>query len=95
MPKTHLAFWRKKFAENIKRDRRAVRALRKKGWNVLTVWECELMRETAPTIRRVVRELVKNLDIVSGCVYPEDIPERRKLLAVAEERVRYRIDSYD
>jgi DNA mismatch endonuclease, patch repair protein len=40
-PKSNVAFWRKKFNENVKRDRRAIRQLRRLGWRVLVVWECQ------------------------------------------------------
>lgn len=40
-PSTRRAFWRAKFAGNVERDRRAVRALRRDGWRVLVVWECQ------------------------------------------------------
>ncbi len=40
-PATRPEFWREKFAANVERDRRAVRALRKSGWRVLIVWECQ------------------------------------------------------
>jgi len=40
-PKTRPAFWAKKFAGNVARDRQAKRALRKAGWKVLVIWECE------------------------------------------------------
>ena len=42
MPKTKVEFWQKKFAENVARDQRTEQELRKLGWNVITVWECEL-----------------------------------------------------
>jgi len=41
-PKTRTAFWMKKFSDNVERDQRVARDLRKAGWHVLTVWECEL-----------------------------------------------------
>jgi|SRR5271157_1308258 len=41
MPATREDFWRKKFAENVERDRRAQRDLRKDGWKVIVIWECE------------------------------------------------------
>lgn len=44
-PKGNAAFWRKKFAANIARDRRADRALRRAGWRVLRIWEHELARK--------------------------------------------------
>lgn len=40
-PSTRRAFWRAKFAANVQRDRRAVKALRRAGWRVLIVWECQ------------------------------------------------------
>ena len=41
-PKTRREFWQKKFDSNVVRDRRAKKALRRDGWNVLVVWQCEL-----------------------------------------------------
>lgn len=41
-PKTREGFWEKKFAENVARDRRNIDALRRSGWRVLVVWECEV-----------------------------------------------------
>lgn len=44
-PKSRREFWEKKFAENVARDRRNVRALNKLGWRCITVWECETKNE--------------------------------------------------
>ncbi len=43
-PKTNAAFWRKKIARNQVRDREVDRALRKRGWKVLRLWEHALKR---------------------------------------------------
>lgn len=40
-PKSRVAFWNNKFRSNIERDRRKSKALRKLGWRVITVWECQ------------------------------------------------------
>lgn len=40
-PRTRRAFWRTKFAGNEVRDRRSLRALRREGWRVIVVWECQ------------------------------------------------------
>ena len=40
-PKSRVAFWTRKFAGNVARDRRNEDALRDLGWRVLIVWECE------------------------------------------------------
>jgi DNA mismatch endonuclease (patch repair protein) len=42
LPKTRANFWRTKLAENKARDKRSVAALRREGWGVLVVWECEI-----------------------------------------------------
>jgi DNA mismatch endonuclease, patch repair protein len=40
-PKTRRAFWKQKFDRNVERDLDKNRALRKLGWRVVIVWECE------------------------------------------------------
>lgn len=38
-PKSRTAFWERKFAANVARDRRVVSSLRTLGWRVVIVWE--------------------------------------------------------
>ena len=45
LPKTRPEFWLAKLDGNVARDRRNVAALKRLGWKVLTVWECELADE--------------------------------------------------
>jgi DNA mismatch endonuclease, patch repair protein len=40
-PKSNIAFWNAKFEDNIARDRRVRRDLRRLGWRVIIVWECQ------------------------------------------------------
>lgn len=40
-PKTRKAFWSDKFAQNVKRDRAKEVQLKRLGWAILTIWECE------------------------------------------------------
>lgn len=42
MPKTRAEFWQRKFAENVERDRKTEQALKKLGWRVIVIWECEI-----------------------------------------------------
>ena len=42
MPKSRVDFWERKFCANVARDRCVRRELKKMGWTVLTVWQCEL-----------------------------------------------------
>jgi DNA mismatch endonuclease (patch repair protein) len=41
-PKTNQQFWAEKLDGNIARDRKVRRELRRAGWRVLTVWECQI-----------------------------------------------------
>lgn len=45
LPNTNVSYWRKKIHNNIKRDRRVDRQLRKSGWTVLRVWESSLVND--------------------------------------------------
>ncbi|MBI4828854.1 MAG: DNA mismatch endonuclease Vsr [Nitrospinae bacterium] len=56
IPKSNVAYWRKKLAGNQQRDRKNLAALRKAGWKALVVWECEIKNE-----RRVTERIVKFL----------------------------------
>lgn len=40
-PKTRVDFWTRKFKRNVERDRNVRRELKRLGWDVLVVWECE------------------------------------------------------
>ena len=41
-PETRTKFWQDKRAGNKERDRRNILALKKLGWEVLVVWECQV-----------------------------------------------------
>ncbi len=41
-PKTRVDFWKEKFEKNVARDRRIRGELKKLGWDVLQIWQCEL-----------------------------------------------------
>jgi DNA mismatch endonuclease (patch repair protein) len=42
LPKSRTQFWLDKFAANRERDARVADDLTQSGWNVLTVWQCQL-----------------------------------------------------
>ena len=41
VPKSRKDFWTRKFARNVERDKEVRQLLRKAGWKLLVVWECE------------------------------------------------------
>lgn len=54
MPHTRTEFWRKKIEQNKARDERNKEALKKMGWSVMTIWECQLK----PAVReQTLREM--------------------------------------
>jgi DNA mismatch endonuclease, patch repair protein len=56
VPATNAKFWRTKRLSNVERDRRNLRALKRGGWKVLIVWECET-RKPVSLLRKLQRFL--------------------------------------
>lgn len=44
VPKTRTNWWRQKIKGNVLNDEEKVKELKKSGWNVITVWECDLKK---------------------------------------------------
>jgi DNA mismatch endonuclease, patch repair protein len=42
LPKTNAEFWAHKIGGNKERDRLAVARLKKEGWQVIEIWECDI-----------------------------------------------------
>ena len=55
-PATRKAFWQKKLEGNKERDKKNRRKLRKQGWEILTIWECQT-RKPENLIERIVKYL--------------------------------------
>jgi DNA mismatch endonuclease (patch repair protein) len=56
LPKSRPEFWVPKLEGSAERDARDVRALRRLGWSVMTIWECQL-RDMARLENRIRRFL--------------------------------------
>ena len=55
VPRTRRAFWTAKLGTNRTRDKKMSVSLRKRGWRVVVVWECELRAHPDRTLTRIVR----------------------------------------
>jgi len=55
LQRTGRAFWRRKLAGNQARDALVTRTLRRAGWRVVRIWECDLARHPESCIRRIQR----------------------------------------
>ena len=45
IPKSNVEFWTNKIGKNKKRDEKNKILLKNMGWNVITVWECQLKKD--------------------------------------------------
>ncbi len=83
VPKTNTEFWVNKVARNQERDQEVWRKLEAKGWTVVIVWECELVKaKFAGTVQRVTVEIIEN-----GNLYRKHRQERRE---AREQRLQER-----
>src|SRR5436189_740983 len=57
LPKTNRKFWKEKFDRNVARDERKKKELRRSGWKVLTVRECEIKDRFRTTFNKVLRSI--------------------------------------
>jgi len=45
LPKTNIEFWKNKFEKNEIRDKKKIKDLKDSGWDVITIWECDLKND--------------------------------------------------
>jgi len=58
VPKTKTEWWLNKINGNIANDEKAIKALKKEGWKIMTVWGCELgSAKREQTLSRLVTKL--------------------------------------
>lgn len=56
-PKRNRQFWLEKFADNEARDRRVTRTLRRQGFKVVVIWECQIEQQPGAVARRLAKAL--------------------------------------
>lgn len=49
-PASRVDYWQAKFDRNVARDRRTLAKLRREGWSVLVVWECQTAARCRATL---------------------------------------------
>ena len=60
LPKTNTDFWLHKINGNITNDSKVIKALKKDGWKVLVIWECDLKKKMETTLANLVRKIIDN-----------------------------------
>lgn len=69
-PSSNQDYWIPKIQRNIKRDRLNVAELQKKGWHIITVWECELKKKNRELrLERLLSEITRE-DFDNGTNQP-------------------------
>ena len=61
-PKKHSEYWEAKFASNIARDERNLKAAREQGWKVITIWECDLKKKKLPQTEAYLYHMMRLAD---------------------------------
>jgi len=62
LPKTRPEFWLSKLNGNVERDARNAVALKRLGWKVIVVWECEVENEPK-LLRRLLSKLTDSRNV--------------------------------
>ena len=61
MPKSNIEYWQNKISRNIKRDKENDESLTASGWQVLTVWECQLKKPVREqTLSKLAASITEN-----------------------------------
>lgn len=64
VPKTKTEWWLNKITTNRTNDEKSVEILKTKGWNIITVWECDLKKNVAANTLEHVENQLRNF--ISG-----------------------------
>ncbi|MDR1372918.1 MAG: very short patch repair endonuclease [Dysgonamonadaceae bacterium] len=90
-PKTNTKFWVDKITSNADRDKVNLQKLTALGWNVLTVWECEIRHE----YKHDISPLIDRIEVVLFAQVPKKMSVKfyeereNEILMVAEELAEY------
>jgi DNA mismatch endonuclease (patch repair protein) len=66
VPKSRVRYWKAKLARNRQRDANQRRRLRRLGWHVMTIWECETRPARLDKVRAEVVAFLGRQDSASG-----------------------------
>ncbi len=58
IPSSNIEFWTNKIISNKERDKRNIKALKKMGWDVLILWECQIKTHPFKQSLKIEKKLV-------------------------------------
>lgn len=75
-PRSNTGYWRPKFAANLERDRRKLSELKRLGWKVIVVWQCEIEADVGKAAQRIKAFLQRAQKTGRGFSQPSSKPGR-------------------
>lgn len=57
VPKSRAGFWNKKFKDNVRRFQEVEGLLKKAGWRVIVIWECDIFKDKQPKLEKVLKSI--------------------------------------
>lgn len=74
IPTTRADWWEEKLNSNVDRDRKIKHELVEMGWNVITVWECDISKNADKVVALIARDLQEaKLARMTTIQFPQDI----------------------
>ena len=58
---TRTDFWARKFQKNVENDKHNEKLLLMSGWQVVTLWECDINKRFEETMEKVVNQIRQNI----------------------------------
>lgn len=55
IPKSNREFWKNKLADNVKRDKDVEKKLKREGWKVYKIWECEIQNPNKKSLDKMIK----------------------------------------
>ena len=81
MPKTRTDWWLNKINGNISNDTKAIKALKKAGWKIINLWECNLkpakINKTLPKLLKKSIEVLIKVMMAPKCTYINNLRTRK------------------
>ena len=65
-PKSNEEYWNAKFQRTVDRDNKEYEALKKLGWRVFVIWECELGKDAEFKLRELEKEILMEEYLMLG-----------------------------
>jgi len=59
MPKSNIEYWEPKLKRNVSRFKKNIKIIKKEGWNVIVLWECQIIKWSDDSILKYIENKIK------------------------------------